>query len=110
MEFRLFSKIDHALGPEQLHQPLARDDFTGMRQQFEQAVESLKARGHGSGARALYSLPWYVIIGPPGAGKSTVFRLVVGEVPRAVEQDQRADPGHDEGHDPLQRAHRERQL
>jgi hypothetical protein len=41
MEFRLFSKIDHALGPEQLHQPLARDDFTGMRQQFEQHAQRL---------------------------------------------------------------------
>lgn len=54
--------------------PAQRASHKSMRQQFEQAVESLKARGHGSGARALYSLPWYVIIGPPGAGKTTALR------------------------------------
>jgi type VI secretion system protein ImpL len=27
-----------------------------------------------SGAEALYALPWYVIIGPPGAGKTTALR------------------------------------
>ena len=31
-------------------------------------------RGKQSGAAALYSLPWYVIIGPPGAGKTTALR------------------------------------
>jgi type VI secretion system protein ImpL len=42
---------------------------------FEKALATLKssklARGRGG---ALYSLPWYVIIGPPGAGKSTAIR------------------------------------
>ena len=36
--------------------------------------------------------------------------LVVGEVPGAVEQHQRADPGDDQHHHPLQRSHRERQV
>lgn len=54
--------------------PAQRAGYDSLRRQFEQAVESLKVRGHGSGARALYSLPWYVIIGPPGAGKTTALR------------------------------------
>jgi type VI secretion system protein ImpL len=56
--------------------PAQRAGMDALRRQFEQAVESLKARGNGSGsgAQALYTLPWYVIIGPPGAGKTTALR------------------------------------
>lgn len=43
--------------------------------QFDEALQTLKSSklAHGSGG-ALYTLPWYVIIGPPGAGKSTAIR------------------------------------
>lgn len=54
--------------------PAQRAGQESLRRQFEQAVESLKVRGYGSGTRALYSLPWYVIVGPPGAGKTTALR------------------------------------
>ena len=37
------------------------------------ALKSTKV-GKGGGARALYALPWYVIIGPPGAGKTTALK------------------------------------
>ena len=33
-------------------------------------MQALKARRDGAG---LYDLPWYMIIGPPGAGKTTVL-------------------------------------
>jgi type VI secretion system protein ImpL len=37
--------------------------------------QDLEARaGKRGGAAALYSLPWYVIIGPPGAGKTTALK------------------------------------
>ena len=37
--------------------------------EFTRAVSSLKSTKLGkSGVEALYALPWYVIIGPPGAG------------------------------------------
>ena len=48
-------------------------------QAFERAVDRLKGSrlaGEGplrSGTRALYALPWYVMIGPPGAGKTTAL-------------------------------------
>jgi type VI secretion system protein ImpL len=42
---------------------------------FDQAVSALKRSkiGGSSGANALYALPWYMIIGPPAAGKSTAL-------------------------------------
>lgn len=43
--------------------------------EFSRAVGSLKSTKLGkSGVEALYALPWYVIIGPPGAGKTTALR------------------------------------
>jgi type VI secretion system protein ImpL len=46
-----------------------------MRAEFQKAVGSLKSSRLGrSGADALSVMPWYVIIGPPGTGKSTALR------------------------------------
>ncbi|MCP5201251.1 MAG: type VI secretion system membrane subunit TssM [Gammaproteobacteria bacterium] len=52
---------------------MGREELARMREQFEQAIRTLKqARGRRGGI-SLYELPWYVIIGPPGAGKTTVL-------------------------------------
>lgn len=46
-----------------------------MQADFEASISSLKQSKLGRGGRdALYVLPWYAIIGPPGAGKSTALR------------------------------------
>src|SRR4051812_1003811 len=48
-----------------------------LNKQFQQAISALKASKLGGGARgsdALYMLPWYVMVGPPGAGKTTALR------------------------------------
>jgi type VI secretion system protein ImpL len=42
-----------------------------LRRRFEEATEALKNSKRGG--RNLYELPWYIIIGPPGAGKTTVL-------------------------------------
>jgi len=45
--------------------------------QFQQGVAALKASKLAGGKRgedALYVLPWYVMVGPPGAGKTTALR------------------------------------
>lgn len=68
--------------------PLAREEIRGLAAQAKQAVAQLRqmhltmAGGAGSiwsglrrlveGKRYLYELPWYVLIGQPGAGKSSV--------------------------------------
>lgn len=42
-----------------------------LRERFEEAVATLKKSQ--TGAKNLYELPWYVIIGPPGSGKTTAL-------------------------------------
>ena len=42
-----------------------------LRERFEEAVSALRQRRKGT--HTLYDLPWYVIIGAPGAGKTTVL-------------------------------------
>jgi type VI protein secretion system component VasK len=47
-------------------------DAAQLRKRFEEAVAALR-KSKRRGAANLYELPWYVIIGPPGAGKTTVL-------------------------------------
>jgi len=49
---------------------VAPADATQLRRQFEDAVARLRKDRKGGG---LYQLPWYVIIGPPGSGKTTAL-------------------------------------
>lgn len=57
--------------------PDLRAEVDAMQNEFLKAVSALKSSklsGGKRGAEALYALPWYMIIGPPGAGKSTALR------------------------------------
>ncbi len=55
--------------------PEQQGEVVALKSEFLKAVGALKASRLGrSGVSALYALPWYVIIGPPGAGKSTALR------------------------------------
>lgn len=56
--------------------PDRQADIVALQGEFEQAIGSLKSSRIGArgAAVALYELPWYVIIGRPGAGKSTALR------------------------------------
>ncbi|MEJ1963375.1 MAG: hypothetical protein WDO56_18205 [Gammaproteobacteria bacterium] len=47
-------------------------DAVQLRKRFEEAIGALK-KSRRRGAGNLYELPWYVIIGPPGSGKTTVL-------------------------------------
>jgi type VI secretion system protein ImpL len=55
--------------------PELEGDIRKLQGEFERAIGALKAsKVGGGGTSALYALPWYVIVGPPGAGKSTALR------------------------------------
>jgi type VI secretion system protein ImpL len=53
----------------------SREEQQLLSKRFSDAAQLLrKSRFKGaSGSRALYQLPWYIIIGPPGAGKTTAL-------------------------------------
>jgi type VI secretion system protein ImpL len=56
-------------------QEASREEMETLRRNFEEALGVLKqTRGEGKGGRHfLYELPWYVIIGAPGSGKTTAL-------------------------------------
>jgi len=55
--------------------PDLRPEVQAMKSEFSRAVESLKSSKLARGGRdALAVLPWYLMIGPPGTGKSTALR------------------------------------
>ena len=55
--------------------PDEQADIEAMQAEFAKAVEALKRSKLGRASRdALAVLPWYLIIGPPGAGKTTALR------------------------------------
>jgi type VI secretion system protein ImpL len=43
-----------------------------LQSRFQEAVDTLRKRRRGGGN--LYTLPWYVVIGPPGSGKTTLLQ------------------------------------
>lgn len=50
-------------------------EIAAMQAEFQKALHSLKSSRLGNrGGDALGALPWYVIIGPPGSGKTTALR------------------------------------
>src|SRR5690606_11249256 len=68
---KLGSELAAQSSPDDDRQGVAATERAQLQQRFRDAVKMLrKTRGRGS----LYSLPWYMVIGPPGSGKSTLVR------------------------------------
>jgi len=58
-----------------------------LKQKLTQAILALKKSKLGkSGHSALYALPWYIIIGPPGIGKTTALRNSGLELPSGADK------------------------
>jgi type VI secretion system protein ImpL len=56
--------------------PERREQIEQIEREFVEAIDSLKRSKIGKGQRgkaALYALPWYVVVGPPAAGKTTAI-------------------------------------
>lgn len=76
---RAANNIENALSMQAAQQlqnvrPDQHAEIRSMQDEFGKAIKSLKTSKLGGGSNALYALPWYVIIGPPGSGKSTALR------------------------------------
>jgi len=56
--------------------PDRRGEIIELQAQMQKGLQSLKQSrlGTSGGSAALYTLPWYMIIGPPGAGKTTALK------------------------------------
>ena len=52
--------------------PDRRAEIADLQQQMQRGLQAMRQSPGGSAA--LYTLPWYMIIGPPGAGKTTALR------------------------------------
>src|ERR1700761_1171815 len=68
----LFKQMRNARDNQRLADEVraASGEALHLSKRFDEAIQTLKGRRKGAG---LYDLPWYVIIGPPGSGKTTVL-------------------------------------
>ena len=66
---RLFTAVLKQAHPEE-NQPSA--EVVRLRERFEEGVATLKQQQR-QGGKSLYDLPWYIIIGAPGSGKTTAL-------------------------------------
>ncbi|MSP25219.1 MAG: type VI secretion system membrane subunit TssM [Myxococcales bacterium] len=54
--------------------PEDRAEVQELQRRMLEGIRALKSSKLGEGGDPLYSLPWYAIVGPPGAGKTTAIR------------------------------------
>ena len=59
-------------GPPQ--EDLSAEDIRAMEERAAKALELMRSTRVGKDREFVYQLPWYVIIGPPGAGKTTALQ------------------------------------
>jgi hypothetical protein len=58
-----------AMAPQAISDPARRARLDDLRKNFENGIEKFRAAG-----KNLYSLPWYLLVGEPGSGKTEAIR------------------------------------
>jgi len=87
MEQAFFSQAEDQ---KQSLTPSKRREIEAFQKKLEAAIDALKRSKIGRGRRgaaALYALPWYLMIGPPGGGKSTAIKNSGLDFPAGVPKD-----------------------
>jgi len=54
--------------------PDRRAEIMDLQAQMQRGLQALRQAPNSGGGAALFRLPWYMIVGPPGAGKTTALR------------------------------------
>ncbi|MEE9491889.1 MAG: type VI secretion system membrane subunit TssM [Gammaproteobacteria bacterium] len=49
------------------------EEVQALQERFDEALQVLKKTARKRGGAGIYDLPWYIIIGPPGSGKTTAL-------------------------------------
>ena len=73
---------------------LSAADVKAMEERAAKALEMMRGARVGAQREFVYELPWYVIIGPPGAGKTTALRNCGLHFPAAQEMGRGARARH----------------
>jgi type VI secretion system protein ImpL len=96
--FYMYQRMQAAKGAASIEESIRSQSVSGygnqeeidqLRHQLTSAIDSLKHTklGNGvSGKAALYALPWYMFIGPPGSGKTTAIENSGLEFPHGTDR------------------------
>ncbi len=73
---RMIGKLMDSDGLMSLTETQSEEEVGLLRERFEDALKLLKETrfGRAEGGGFMLDLPWYIIIGPPGSGKTTILR------------------------------------
>jgi len=55
------------------NQAQSKEEVAQIKERFDEALQIMKKTSGKKGAAGIYDLPWYIIIGPPGSGKTTAL-------------------------------------
>jgi len=82
--------------PQETAADVSAEEVAILKQRFEEATQHLKQtslKDRLFGKQYLYDLPWYIIIGPPGCGKTTLLENSGLEFPLSRYQDEKKVSG-----------------